>query len=48
MVFINELIKLFIFDLKSNIIPSIDVKTEFKSINSLDIKENTLIWLKGH
>ena len=49
MIFINKLDKFFIFDLKSNRMASINGKTEFKSINSLDIKENTpiKIWLKG-
>ena len=44
MVFINELDKSFIFDLKSNRVKSIYGKTKFKYINSL---ENTIvtIWL---
>jgi hypothetical protein len=49
MKFINKLGKFFIFDLKSNRIASIDGKTEFKAINSLNIKENTpvKVWLNG-
>ena len=49
MIFINQLNKFFIFDLKSNRLASIDENTKFESINLLNIQENTpvKVWLKG-
>ena len=46
---VYKLNKIIICSIKSNRLVSLDVKTEFKAINSLDVKENVhvKVWFKG-